>query len=156
MDERGIVEETAEFIAYSRCKFSTRLPQTHLYTASHFWLARQSQPGLWRVGFTKFAARMLGEMVECGFSVKPGARVTVGEVVGSFEGFKAVTDLYCVAEGVFVRENVELQNHGSWVRTDPYGKGWLYEVNGAPEPNKVDARGYVGILNATIDRMQEP
>ena len=45
-------------IHYKRSRFSTRLPWDRLYTASHFWVF-EAEPGRWRVGLTKFAARML-------------------------------------------------------------------------------------------------
>ena len=48
---------------YKRSNFVTHLPVDCLYSPSHFWL-REIEPGRWRVGFTKFATRMLGEIVE--------------------------------------------------------------------------------------------
>src|SRR6185312_12180859 len=56
----------ADVIAYKRSRFSTRLPTDRLYTPSHFWCAAEPE-GVWRVGFTKFATRMLGDLVEFGF-----------------------------------------------------------------------------------------
>ena len=56
-----------DLIPYKRSRFQTRLPKNRLYTASHFWLA-EVEAGLWRVGFTRFATRMLGEIVESGLA----------------------------------------------------------------------------------------
>ena len=56
------------------------------------------EPGRWRVGFTKFATRMLGEIVEVQWEKTDGAGVSSGEIIGSIEGFKAISDIYCVAE----------------------------------------------------------
>jgi glycine cleavage system H protein len=116
-------------------------------------MARQ-EADLWRVGFTKFATRMLGELVEFGFEVKTGDRVQVGQIIGWIEGFKAMSDLYCVVEGEFQGGNPELEGKITLIHTDPYGKGWLYLVKGVPEPNSVDAHGYVEILDETITRIQ--
>lgn len=140
-------------VSYKRARFSTRLPAQRLYTAAHFWIAAQGDD-LWRVGFTKFATRMLGELVEHGFEVKPGESVEVGQIIGWMEGFKAATDLYCVVTGKFQGENPELEQRITRVHTDPYGRGWLYQVKGTPEPKAVDVQGYVDILNTTIDRLQ--
>jgi hypothetical protein len=63
-----------EVIAYKRARFATRLPVARRYTLSHFWL-REEEPGVWQIGFAKFAARMLGEMVEYEFSVAAGTPV---------------------------------------------------------------------------------
>ena len=143
-----------ETIYYKRSRFSTRLPAGRQYTASHHWLAEES-PGLWRVGFTKFATRMLGDLVEFGFDVKPGDRVEVGQAIGWVEGFKAVSDLYCVMEGEFAGSNPELEADITLADSDPYERGWLYSVRGEPEPASVDVQGYIEILDLTIDRMHK-
>ena len=146
--------DCGDIIPYKRSRFSSRLPTDRLYTPSHFW-ARQLEPGVWRVGFTKFATRMLGDLVEHGFQGKPGSRVAVGEPIGWVEGFKAVTDLYCVIDGEFVGGNPALEQDLTLSDTDPYGEGWLYAVRGTPDPNAVDVHGYIQLLDLTIDRMQE-
>jgi len=97
---------------------------------------------------------MLGELVECGFEVKRGDPVQVGQIIGWIEGFKALSDLYCVVEGHFQEGNPELENHIAPIHTDPYGRGWLYTVKGTPEPKSVDVHGYVQILDETIDKIQ--
>jgi glycine cleavage system H protein len=78
-----------------------------LYSPSHFWL-RRIEGDRWRIGFTKFATRMLGEIVDVQFEKKPGDAVTSGEIIGSIEGFKAISDIYCVADGRFVTPNTTL------------------------------------------------
>lgn len=140
-------------IPYKRSRFSTRLPAAYRYTAAHFWL-REAEPGLWHVGLTKFALRMLGDLVEHGFDIKPGQAVEPGDIIGWLEGFKAVTDLFCVAKGEFVGGNPALEADLGVLDGDPYGAGWVYAVRGEPDPDSVDVRGYVGILDLTIDKMQ--
>jgi glycine cleavage system H protein len=141
-------------IYYKRSRFLTHLPKDRLYTRSHYWLLEVSA-GMWRVGLTKFASRMLGDVVEFGFNVKPGASVAVGQGVGWIEGFKAISDIYCVAAGEFLRANVALDADITMLDSKPYGDGWLYEVLGRPEPEAVDVAGYVAILDATVDKMIE-
>jgi glycine cleavage system H protein len=141
-------------IYYKRARFLTHLPVDRLYTKSHYWLAA-SQPGEWRVGVTKFAGRMLGDMVEFSFGVKPGDHIEVGQMIGWVEGFKAVSDLYAVADGEFVGSNPDLDNDVTLIDSKPYGEGWLYAVRGNPEPGAVDVKGYIELLDATIDKMLE-
>lgn len=141
-------------VSYKRSRFSSRLPADRLYTPSHYWLL-ETEPGVWRVGFTKFATRMLGDLVEHGFHVKPGNAVTVGQEIGWIEGFKALTDLYCVLDGQFIGTNPALEHDPTLTDTDCYGKGWLYLARGTPEPNSVDVHGYTQLLDLTIDKMQE-
>lgn len=141
-----------ETIYYKRSRFSTRLPVGRRYTSSHYWLLEE-EAGLWRVGFTKFATRMLGDLVEYTFSVPPGETVAIGQAIGSVEGFKAISDVYSVVAGEFLGAGAELEEDMTLADTDPYGRGWLYKVRGRPEPSIVDVHGYVAILDATIDKM---
>lgn len=142
----------SDTIPYKRSRFSTRLPVDRRYTAAHYWL-REDTPGVWQVGFTKFATRMLGDLVEYDFSVEPGDAVTVGQDIGSIEGFKAVTTIFSVADGEFLGAGDGLRADITAAETDPYGRGWLYRVRGRPDPASVDVNGYVAILDTTIDRL---
>jgi glycine cleavage system H protein len=140
-------------IHYRRSRFSTRLLTDRLYTASHFWVMEQ-EPGLWRVGLTKFAGRMLGDVVDIGIDVHPGSTVQLGEAVGWFEGFKARSDLYSVVAGRFAGGNRALEQDIDVIDRDRYGIGWLYAVEGTPDPDARDAAGYVQWLDEVIDRMR--
>jgi glycine cleavage system H protein len=142
------------YIPYRRSRFTSRLPVDRRYTAAHYWLLEESS-GLWRIGFTKFATRMLGDLVEYDFSVPEGAAVAVGQEIGSVEGFKAVTVLFSVADGEFLGPSADLRSDVTLVESDPYGRGWLYRVKGRPDPASVDVQGYVSILDATIDKVIE-
>ena len=145
-------QPSGKVIAYKRSRFSTRLPESRLYTRSHFWLL-EDEPGVWRVGFTRFATRMLGDLVEYEFTVSEGAPVDLGQAIGWVEGFKAVSDLFSVASGVFLGANPALSQDPTLADTDPYLRGWLYRVRGIPDPNAVDVNGYIAVLDATIDKM---
>ena len=140
-------------ISYRRSRFSTKLPDDRLYTPSHFWL-KEVTPGTWRVGVTRFAQRMLGDLVEYGFEVKPAAAVEVGETVGWIEAFKATTDVFCVGTGTFDRENPVLATEPRKFDIDPYGDGWLYEFSGTPDPMAVENAGYTRLLDLAIDKIQ--
>jgi glycine cleavage system H protein len=139
---------------YKRSHFATQLPVDYLYNPSHHWLAQQGN-GLWRVGLTKFATRMLGEMVDCGFEPKPDSPVAIGQIIGWVEGFKAISDIYCVLEGVFSSANPMLKEDITDISKDPYGTGWLYEVRGQPDTKCVDVQAYKTMLDRTIDRILE-
>lgn len=142
-----------EDVYYKRSRFSTRLPADRLYTASHFWIA-DAEPGVWRVGLTKFASRMLGDVVDLGFDVEPGDAVSLGQTIGWLEGFKARTDLFSVLDGEFLGGNPDLEREIDWVDSDRYGRGWLYRVRGTPDPASVEVGGYVAVLDATIDKLR--
>ena len=141
-------------LTYKRSHFVTQLPVEYLYSPSHAWIARRDEEH-WRVGLTKFATRMLGEMVDHGFEVEPGAAVQPGKIVGWIEGFKAISDLFCIAEGQFAGGNPALQQKINLISKDPYGAGWVYLVQGRPDPKCVDVHAYRAILDKTIDKILE-
>ena len=141
----------AVHIPYKRSRFSARLAIDRRYTEGHLWL-REAEPGCWRVGFTKFALRMLGDPVELELEAQAGAPVEKGQVVGWVEGFKAVTDVFCPLDGEFAGGNGALDEDIALLAS-PSDEGWIYQVRGEPGPDCVDAEGYAGILDATIDRM---
>jgi glycine cleavage system H protein len=128
-----------ETLHYRRSHFVTRLPVDFFYTPSHCWLERRNEDGLWRIGLTKFATRMLGELVDFGFEEQPGASVKTGQIIGWVEGFKAISDIYCVIDGSFVGTNA----------------GWLYEATGEPDVKLMNVEAYTAVLDKTIDKILE-
>ena len=141
-----------ETIFFKRSHFATRLPVDALYSPSHYWLAREPD-GLWRVGFSKFAVRMLGDLVDQAFDTPVGGAVQPGKIIGWIEGFKAISDIYCVVDGIFQGGNPSLKGQLDRINSDPYGAGWLYRAAGEPDPSCMPAQDYANLLNATIDRM---
>src|SRR6185369_5396527 len=101
---------------------------------------------------TKFALRMLGELVDVQFDKKPGDPVAPGDVIGSIEGFKALSDIYCVASGTFAGGNPALREGLDRIARAPYTEGWLYEISGHPEA-PLNVLEYQGLLDVTIDRI---
>ena len=137
---------------YKRSRFVTHLPTDRVYTASHYWLLADSD-STWRVGLTRFATRMLGDIVEVGFNVSPDQAITLGQGIGFLEGFKAVSDIYSVVEGAFAGVNPEIDRDITLLENHPYGAGWLFRATGTPDPQHCDAEGYAAILDTTIDAM---
>lgn len=139
-------------IPYRRSRFSTQLPTDRRYTPSHYWI-REEESGLWTVGYTRFATRMLGDLVEHGYELKRGEPIELGLTVGWIEAFKAITDLFAVGTGEFVEGNPVLEQSPGVFDKDPYGAGWLYRFRGVPDVNTVDAAGYTAMLDLAIDKI---
>jgi glycine cleavage system H protein len=145
-----------EFARFKHARFSARLPVDFRYSLSHYWMAPdENEAGLWRVGFTKFATRMLGELVEAEWEKANGDAVESGQQIGWVEGFKAASDVFCVMDGEFSGGNPILDEDACIVRSSPYVDGWLYSVKGAPEEGHMDVHAYIELLAKTIERMQE-
>jgi glycine cleavage system H protein len=140
---------------YKRATFITHLPESYLYSPTHSWVARDEADGSWKVGLTKFATRMLGDMVDFQFEKKSQDSVSSGEIIGWVEGFKAISDIYCIAEGSFHRFNAHLKTDISQISKKPYGDGWLYSISGKPDSTCVEIDEYIAILDKTIDRILE-
>jgi glycine cleavage system H protein len=135
---------------YKRSHFVTHLPLDCLYSRSHFWLARQADD-TWRVGLTRFATRMLGDMVDHGFDTPVDAPVAVGQIIGWVEGFKAISDVYCVGAGTFLGTNPALKENIALIDKHPYAEGWLYALRGQPDERCLDVHGYRDHLDRAID-----
>jgi len=156
LDFPAVVTDAGDAIAFRRCGLALTLPKSYRYTAAHYWLSQQAEPTTWRIGFTSFAVRMLGDFVEFHLDPQPGEKIQLGQTIGNYEGLKAVTELYSVVDGEFLRGNPALAHDGDLTRTDPHWAGWLYEAHGTPDPTSLDVHGYLAQLNATLDRLRRP
>lgn len=141
-------------LQYKRSHFTTQLPLSYLYSPSHYWLVQQ-EDNVWKVGLTKFATRMLGDMVDHGFETEIGASVEPGKILGWIEGFKAISDIFCTASGTFEGNNAVLKENITLVNQSCYSAGWLYMIQGTPDPRCVDVHGYRTILDKSIDKIME-
>ena len=100
-------------------------PDLH-YTAEHEWV-RHSGDDTARIGITDFAQSALGDVV---FVQLPdvGAELTAGESFGEVESTKSVSDLYAPVSGKVSAVNGDLEGSPQLVNSDPYGAGWLLDV----------------------------
>jgi len=127
------------------------IPTDLRYTAEHEWVRRTGEDTV-RVGITDFAQSSLGDVV---FVQLPavGTEVTVGEAFGEVESTKSVSDLYAPVSATVVAVNADLEGNPALVNSDPYGQGWLLELQAGGDSLDqglaalLDADGYRGTLN---------
>ncbi|GAB7144283.1 glycine cleavage system protein GcvH [Mycobacterium riyadhense] len=100
-------------------------PDLH-YTAEHEWVRRSGADSV-RIGITDYAQSALGDVV---FVQLPGlgTSVSAGEAFGEVESTKSVSDLYAPVSGKVSAVNSELEGNPQLVNSDPYGAGWLLEL----------------------------
>ena len=100
-------------------------PDLH-YTAEHEWIRRTGDDTV-RVGITDFAQSALGDVV---FVTLPdvGTDVTAGDSFGEVESTKSVSDLYAPVSAKVVAVNSDLDGSPQLVNSDPYGAGWLIDL----------------------------
>lgn len=121
-------------------------PEDLRYTAEHEWVSEtRSGAGGVRVGITHFAQESLGDIVFVQLP-EPGTEVTAGEPLGEVESTKSVSEVYAPVTGRVVARNVDLDNDPGVINNDPYGAGWLLEIEPA-DPSAVS-----GLLDATAYR----
>ncbi len=104
------------------------VPDNLLYTKDHEWVQVQEPgTGTYRVGITDYAQEALGDVVFIEI-YKEGTEVSAGEAFGEAESTKSVSDLYVPVSGVIKSSNLELRENPELVNSDPYGKGWMCEI----------------------------
>jgi glycine cleavage system H protein len=105
---------------------SFEVPDELRYLESHEWTTTGDDTV--RVGVSDFAQDELGDVV---FVELPevGDEITAGDAFGVVESIKAVSDLYAPVSGEVVAVNEELFDRPELVNEDPYGDGWMLEVD---------------------------
>jgi len=122
-------------------------PDNLRYTREHEWVDVTAD-GHVRFGITDHAQDALGDIV---FVTLPavGASLTAGEPCGEVESTKSVSDIYAPVTGTVVARNDAVETAPETLNSDPYGAGWLAEVEPA-DPAAVDAlldaAGYVAFI----------
>jgi glycine cleavage system H protein len=109
------------------------------YTKDHEWI----EPGAAeaRVGITEYAQKQLGDVVYLELP-EVGRKLKKGDVFGTIESVKAVSELYAPVSGVVTAVNTALAEKPERVNTDPHGS-WMIAV----KPD--DGGGYADLLDAT-------
>jgi glycine cleavage system H protein len=118
------------------------IPENLRYTAEHEWVAVGGNPV--RVGITDFAQDALGDIVYVQLP-EPGTTVAAGDAFGEVESTKSVSEIYAPVSGVVVARNEALGDSPDLINTDPYGEGWLVELepsDPAALTSLLDADGY--------------
>ena len=124
------------------------IPSELRYTRDHEWVRIEGE--IATVGITDFAQGELGDIVfvEVG---TVGDTVAAGEVFGTIEAVKTVSDLYMPLTGEVLEFNSALDGTPDAVNNDPYGAGWIVRVRLAADADAgelLDAAGYAAQLTA--------
>ena len=117
------------------------------YTSEHEWIRLEGEEAY--VGITDYAQDQLGDIVFVDVTTE-GETLEAGEVFGTIEVVKTVSDLFLPVGGEILVVNPELEEHPELVNQDPYGKGWLVRIRptDVSEMDKLmDAEAYKQIIN---------
>ncbi|HEY3941007.1 MAG TPA: glycine cleavage system protein GcvH [Acidimicrobiales bacterium] len=111
------------------------VPDGLQYSSDHEW-ARQDA-GRVRVGITDFAQDALGDIVFVDLPAV-GDRVIPGQALGEVESTKSVSEVYAPVAGTVVAVNADLSTTPEHMNEDPYGAGWICEIE-VDDATSVDA-----------------
>lgn len=101
-------------------------PENLKYSNDHEWVRVEGTEAY--VGITDYAQSELGEIVFVDVDSE-GETLSAGEVFGSIEAVKTVSDLMMPAGGEVLEVNAQLEDQPELVNSDPYGEGWIIKIN---------------------------
>lgn len=122
-------------------------PTNVKYTSEHEWIRLEGEEAY--VGITDYAQDQLGDIVFVDVTTEDET-LEAGEVFGTIEVVKTVSDLFLPVGGEILEVNPELEEHPELVNQDPYGKGWLVRIRptDVSEMDKLmDTEAYKQIIN---------
>ena len=124
----------------------SNVPNELKYTKEHEWVGATSNSQIFRVGITDFAQGALGDIVYIQLP-KVGETLTADKVCGEVESTKSVSEIYAPITGKVVAVNTALDIAPEVINQDPYGAGWIVEIEieGAL-PTLLDAPTYQGLI----------
>ena len=120
-----------------------KFPEELKYSKEHEWVRMDGNVAT--AGISDHAQDALGEIVFLEFQLNEGDKIVLGDVLGSVESVKAVSDIYSPVSGTIVELNQKLADAPETVNQDPYGKGWMVRIE-MSDPGELDglmdAAGY--------------
>lgn len=100
-------------------------PENLYYTKDHEWIRVEGDIAI--IGITDFAQKELGDIVYVEVDTI-GKKVNAGEIFGTVEAVKTVSDLYMPVDGEVLELNEQLAGQPDLVNNDAYGNGWMIKV----------------------------
>lgn len=119
------------------------IPNDLHYTIEHEWVRMKNNRAT--IGITDFAQGQLGDVVFVELPVE-GTELTKGSPFGVVESVKTVSDIYAPVTAKVVKVNKDLESQPELVNSDPYGQGWMIEIeflNSNPEHSLLSAAQYI-------------
>jgi glycine cleavage system H protein len=110
------------------------VPEKLFYTKDHEWLRVEGDNGY--IGITDFAQSELGDIVFIEIETL-GETIEKGEVFGTIEAVKTVSDMFMPVSGEIIEVNPALGDTPDVVNKDPYGNGWMIKIK-LSNPSEVD------------------
>ena len=115
------------------------------YTKEHEWVEDKGNQRV-RFGITDYAQSALGDIVYVQLP-KVGEVITSGKVCGEVESTKSVSEIFSPVSGTITAVNSNLDSAPETLNSDPYGSGWIFEVEiSTPSTELMDAAAYSALI----------
>ncbi|HVM70925.1 MAG TPA: glycine cleavage system protein GcvH [Anaerolineales bacterium] len=114
------------------------IPANLKYTKTDEWF----DPASHKAGLTDFAQSQLSDIVFVEIMVAAGDTLQAGKQMASVESVKAAAESYAPVDAKVVAVNEQLPDNPELLNSDPYGKGWLIQVDGGDVSGMMDAATY--------------
>jgi len=143
----------AEFLETTYKKFIFKVKVGYLYSKEDFWADIKGKVAT--IGVADFLQKSKGDVAFLE-TVEAGTPVTKGQELGKIESIKATFGIISPVSGKVIKVNSELDASPHLINCDPYGAGWIYEIELVdPEGNSrelFDAESYMKLMNEKIEK----
>ncbi|MCS7467245.1 glycine cleavage system protein H [Stieleria sp. ICT_E10.1] len=133
---------STESFTFAMGEFEATFPRDRQYAKNHMW-ARCIEPGsgsqdsTWRFGLSAYAVRLLQDVYFLDWEVEAPTAVEHRQMIGAIESKKAESDLYAPIAGTLSAINEHVLSDPSLINADPYGAGWMIELDFAEDGSGV-------------------
>jgi len=129
---------TAEDSTIKGATLMTNIPPDLKYTESDEWF----DPATGRIGLTDYAQGQLSDIVFVELVQAPGDSAEKGSAIASVESVKAAAEVYSPVSGKVAAINENLSSTPEMLNSDPYGAGWMIQLEGADGSALMDSGAY--------------
>ena len=122
-------------------------PEELKYTSEHEWIRVEGEVAY--IGITEHAQNQLGDIVFVDIPTV-GEELNAGDVFGTIEVVKTISDLFMPVSGTILEQNEALEEKPELVNQDPYGAGWLIKIEASADADfsvLLDAKEYKKTIN---------
>jgi glycine cleavage system H protein len=116
----------------------SNIPSNLKYTKNDEWF----DPASGKMGLTDYAQGQLSDIVFVEILVSEGDAIQAGQAVASVESVKAAAEAYAAVGGKVAKVNESLPDAPETLNSDPYGAGWIIQIEGGDASGLMDAAAY--------------
>lgn len=143
----------AEFLETTYKKFIFKVKVGYLYSKEDFWADIKGKVAT--IGLADFLQKSKGDVAFLEM-VEPGTQVIMGQELGKIESIKATFGIISPVSGKVTKVNSELDTSPHFINTDPYGAGWIYEIElvdpAGASRELLDAENYMKLMTEKIEK----